>query len=91
VIDLSLVFVTWNTRELMLEHLPTACVVHVSGPSSKSKEPALTRIEYHRAPYRFFRKNGGCGRMAIVLVLRIAKSLFYVMSQVPLARAEARR
>ena len=72
-IDLSIVVVT------------TAYVVHVSGGSSKRKNPALTRIEYHRSLYRFFRNNRGRGRMAIVFVLRIAKSLFYVVSQVPLA------
>jgi hypothetical protein len=75
VIDLSIVMVTWNTRELALDCLE----------SIERKDPALRRIEYHRPLYRFFRKNRGRGRMAIVFVLRIAKSLFYVVSQAPLA------
>ena len=77
----------WRVRKAgwRIVYLPTAYVVHVSGGSSKRKNPALTRIEYHRSLYRFFRKNRGRGRMAIVFVLRIAKSLFYVVSQAPLA------
>jgi hypothetical protein len=72
VIDLSIIVVAWNTRELVLD-----CI--------ERKDPALRRIEYHRSLYRFSLKNRGRGRMAIVCVLRIAKSLFRVASQAPLA------
>jgi GT2 family glycosyltransferase len=77
----------WRVRQAgwRIVYLTTAYVVHVSGASSKRKDPALTRIEYHRSLYRFFRKNRGRGRMTIVFVLRIVKSLFYVLSQAPLA------
>jgi hypothetical protein len=78
VIDLSIVVVTGNTRELGLA-------------SVERKHPALTRIEYHRSLDRFFRKNRRRGRMAIVLVLRIAKPLFYLVSQLPLALLGERR
>ena len=66
-------------------------VLRTSGGGSKRKELALTRIEYHRSLYRFFRKNRGRGRMAIVFFLRIAKSLFYVVSQASVALLGERR
>ena len=66
-------------------HLPAARVVHLSGASSKRVHPARTRIEYHRSLYRYFRQNRGPGSMAMVTSLRFAKSLFYVVSQAPLA------
>jgi GT2 family glycosyltransferase len=70
--------------------LPTAFAVHLSGGSSKRRNPALTRIEYHRSPYPFFRKHRGAARMATVLSVRIAKALLYVLTQMPLALAGAR-
>jgi hypothetical protein len=75
VIDLSIVVVTRNTRELVLD-----CLARI-----EHKDPALARIEYHRSLYRFFRKHRGSGHMAIVFVLRIAKSLFCLVSQAPRA------
>ena len=66
-------------------HLPTAHVTHLSGGSSKRKYPALTRIEYHRSLYRFFRTYRGPFRTATVLTLRFVKALFYVVTQAPLA------
>jgi GT2 family glycosyltransferase len=71
-------------------YLPTASVVHLSGGSSKRRNPALTRIEYHRSLYHFFRKHRGAVRMAMVLSLRIVKALFYVLTQAPLVLAGAR-
>jgi hypothetical protein len=78
VIDLSSVVVTWNTRELVLE-------------SIERRDPALARIEYHRSLYRFFRKHRGGGRMAIVFVLRVARSLFCLASPAPLAEGQRAR
>jgi len=77
----------WRVREAgwRVVHLPDAFVVHLSGGSSKRKDPALTRIEYHRSLYRFFRKYRGPIRMGLVFVLRFAKSFFYVVTQAPLA------
>jgi GT2 family glycosyltransferase len=66
-------------------YLPTAVAIHLSGASSKRKAPAVTRIEYHRSLYRFFRVNHGAGSMAMVLSVRLLKSLFYVVTQAPLA------
>jgi hypothetical protein len=71
-------------------HFPSAEVVHVSGASSKKKNAALTRIEYHRSLYRFYRNHRGFLSTGLVLLLRSAKSLFYVVSQAPLALAGAR-
>jgi GT2 family glycosyltransferase len=71
-------------------HLPTAFAVHLSGGGDEPRNPAPTRIEYHRSPYPFFRKHRGAARMATVLSLRIAEALRTVLTQVPLALAGAR-
>jgi GT2 family glycosyltransferase len=71
-------------------HLPSAFVTHLSGGSSKRRSPALTRIEYHRSLYRFFRKHHGPLATACVLGLRFAKAAFYVLTQAPLAFAGER-
>lgn len=64
-------------------HLPSAEVIHLSGGSSKRKRPGLTRIEYHRSLYRFFRRNHGPARTACAVALRFCKALFYVITQTP--------
>jgi len=64
-------------------HLPSAFAIHLSGASSKRRDPALTRIEYHRSLYHFFRVNRGTGWMAAVLSLRLLKCLFYVVALAP--------
>ena len=66
-------------------HLPEVSATHLSGASSKRRAPALTRIEYHRSLYRFFRTNRGTGWMAMVVAVRFSKALFYVVTQAPLA------
>jgi GT2 family glycosyltransferase len=71
-------------------HFPGAFVVHLSGGSSKRKNPALTRIEYHRSLYRFFRKFRGPLATSLVQALRFAKTGFYVVTQAPLALGGAR-
>jgi hypothetical protein len=58
-------------------------VVTWSSRVRERRDPALTRIEYHRSPYRFLRKYRERSRMAVVLIRRIATSLFSVMSQPP--------
>ncbi len=71
-------------------HLPLAFVIHLSGGSSKRRSPALTRIEYHRSLYRFFRKFHGPVPTALVLALRVIKACFYVSTQAPLVFAGER-
>lgn len=71
-------------------HLPTALVVHISGASSKRKDPASARIEYHRSLYRFFRASRGASAAATVVAIRLLKCLFYLVTQAPLALAGAR-
>ena len=64
-------------------HLPGARVVHVFGASSKKKQPAETRLEYHRSLYHFFRKHRGLPAAAAVVALRFVKALWYVVSELP--------
>jgi GT2 family glycosyltransferase len=54
-------------------HIPDARITHLSGESSKKKNPAQTRIEYYRSLYRFFGKNHGKGQKAIVVAFRFVK------------------
>jgi len=71
-------------------HLPDAYVEHLSGGSSKRRSPALTRIEYHRSLYRFFRKYRGGLEASLVRGLRFTKTFFYLVTQAPLAIAGTR-
>lgn len=75
----------WRMREAgwRVVLLPSVEVVHLSGGSSKRKYPALTKIEYHRSLYRFFRTYRGMTSAALVFALRFAKSCFYVVSKSP--------
>ena len=66
-------------------HLPTLFAVHAAGASSKRRNPALTRIEYHRSLYHFFRVNRGMGSMAMVFALRLLKAGFYLVASAPAA------
>ena len=77
----------WRVRAagLRVVHLPKVCVVHHQGASSKRKEPVLTRIEYHRSLYRFFRTYRGMTATALVFLIRAAKALFYLVSKAPAA------
>ncbi len=77
-------------RGWQIAHVPRARVLHVSGASSKRKNPALTRIEYHRSLYRFYRKFRGRASARVLLAVKFAKSLLYVLSQAPLAAVGAR-
>ena len=63
--------------------LPSVEVIHLSGASSKRKYPALTKIEYHRSLYRFFRTYRGMTSAALPFAVRFAKALFYVVSKSP--------
>jgi len=83
----------WRIRAAgwRIVHIPDAHVVHLSGASSKKKNPSLTRIEYHRSLYRFYRKQRGTGRMSVVLVVRTLKAILYVVTQAPMALAGGRR
>ncbi|MEE9607707.1 MAG: glycosyltransferase family 2 protein [Myxococcota bacterium] len=83
----------WRARSSgwRVVHLPAARVVHHLGASSKRPHPALTRIEYHRSLYRFYRERRGSVSMAMVLSLRFAKALLYVVTQAPFAVVDSRR
>lgn len=72
-------------------HLPTLFAVHVAGASSKRRDPALTRIEYHRSLYHFFRVNRGMGSMAMLIALRLLKTVFYLIARVPAALVDGER
>jgi N-acetylglucosaminyl-diphospho-decaprenol L-rhamnosyltransferase len=66
-------------------HLPDVNVTHVLGATSKKRDPARTRIEYHRSLYRFFRKNRGPAALGVLLAVRLAKSVLHVVVGAPAA------
>jgi len=82
----------WTMREagFRVVHLPEARLVHDSGASSKKKVPAATRIEYHRALYRFLRKRRGALQAQLVVVLRALKALVAVLIRIPAALVSTR-
>ncbi|MCG8589325.1 MAG: glycosyltransferase family 2 protein [Proteobacteria bacterium] len=65
----------WEIRAAGWEvwHAPDVRIEHVSGASSKRRDPRLTRIEYHRSLYRFVRKRRGRAAAALVVVIRCVK------------------
>ncbi len=57
--DLSIVVLSWNTREQLLDCLSSVELdrnLGFAGGSSKRKLPPLTRIQYHRSLHRFLRE-----------------------------------
>jgi GT2 family glycosyltransferase len=55
--------------------VPTARVVHLSGASSKRRDPIRTRIEFHRSLYHFLRVHRGERAAMLVRWLRVAKNV----------------
>lgn len=82
----------WSLREAgwRVVHVPDARVVHVSGGSSKKKVPARTRIEYHRALYRFFRKRRGKLQAGIAVAIGVVKGVVALVGRAPAAVVSAR-
>jgi GT2 family glycosyltransferase len=82
----------WSLRDAgwQVFHVPDARITHLSGGSSKKKVPARTRIEYHRALYRFFRKRRGEVAAASVVALRVTKGLVALVGRLPAALVSAR-
>jgi GT2 family glycosyltransferase len=81
----------WRIREAGWEVrlVPDARVVHVSGASSKRREPMRTRIEYHRSLYRFLHEHRGAAvaRAAVAIrMLRGAIGLLGLALLAPLSR-----
>lgn len=75
-------------------HLPDVEIEHVSGASSRSKDAARKRIEYHRSLYRFLEKRRGAGVARVVRFQRIVKGLVEIVFLAPLclvSGAERRR
>jgi len=66
-------------------HLPDVHVTHAHGATSKKRDPARTRIEYHRSLYRFFRKNRGPAALGVLVAVRVAKSVLHVVVGAPAA------
>jgi GT2 family glycosyltransferase len=66
-------------------HLPHVHVRHVHGATSKKRDPARTRIEYHRSLYRYFRKNRGPVAFGVLVAVRLAKSVLHVLVGAPAA------
>ena len=82
----------WAMREagFRVVHLPEVRLVHHSGASSKKKVPAATRIEYHRALYRFLRKRRGALQAWLVMLLRALKAFVAVLVRLPAALVSRR-
>lgn len=75
-------------------HLPDVRLVHLSGASSRRRDAAAKRIEYHRSLYRFLEKRRGAWTARIVRAHRIAKGLIEVTVLAPLvlvSRGQRRR
>jgi GT2 family glycosyltransferase len=66
-------------------HLPDVHVTHVLGATSKKRDPARTRIEYHRSLYRFFLENRGPTALGALVAVRVAKSVLHVVVDAPAA------
>jgi len=66
----------WRIREAGwdIRLVPDARVVHLSGASSKRREPARTRIEYHRSLYRFLRDRRGPGVARAAAAIRTLRA-----------------
>lgn len=82
----------WSIRAAgwRVVQLPDVRLVHLSGASSKKKVPGRTRIEYHRALYRFFRRHRSRAALVALVALRILKGIIAVLSRLPAALVSAR-
>lgn len=71
----------WRIRRagLRVLHVPGARVVHLSGASSKQKEPARTRIEFHRSLYHFLGVHRGGAVLAVAVGLRVTRGLLSLL------------
>lgn len=66
-------------------HLPDVRVTHVHGATSKKRDPARTRIEYHRSLYRFIRRHRGPVALGVVVAVRGVRSALHVLVGAPSA------
>jgi GT2 family glycosyltransferase len=73
-----------------LVHIPDARVIHVLGASSKKRFPADTRIEYCRSLNHFFRKNRGPVPALLAVMLRVFKTILYLVGGIPGALVSGR-
>lgn len=64
-------------------HLPEVRLTHLSGASSKQKDPVRTRIEYHRSLYRFLAKRRGVSVARVVWLQRIVKGMLGLVLLAP--------
>jgi GT2 family glycosyltransferase len=83
----------WSIRAggWRIVHLPEVTLVHLSGASSKRKDPVRTRIEYHRSLYRFLAKRRGAAAARIVRAQRVAKGFLGLLLLAPLTGFSARQ
>lgn len=81
----------WNIREagFRVVHLPDVNLVHLSGASSRRRDAAAKRIEYHRSLYRFLEKRRGKATARVVRAQRVVKGLAEVVLLAPLALLSA--
>jgi GT2 family glycosyltransferase len=71
----------WRIRQsgLRVLHVPGARVLHLFGASSKQKDPARTRIEFHRSLYHFLRLHRGRAIVAAAVGSRVARCLLSLL------------
>ena len=77
----------WSIREagFRVVHLPDVTLTHLSGGSSRRRDAAAKRIEYHRSLYRFLEKRRGRWTARLVRAQRVAKGVLEVVLLAPLA------
>jgi GT2 family glycosyltransferase len=80
-----------RARGFAVVHVPDARVVHLSGASSKRRDAALTRIEFHRSLYRFLASHRGAGVRELSRALRMTKAALAIVFLSPLALFSARQ
>ncbi|MBW2272836.1 MAG: glycosyltransferase family 2 protein [Deltaproteobacteria bacterium] len=71
----------WRIRRagFRVLHVPGARIVHLSGASSKRKDPARTRIEFHRSLYHFLRVHRGPAVVAAAAGARVARGFLSLL------------
>ncbi len=83
----------WRLRRAgwRVVHLPDARIVHLSGASSKRRDPAAARIEFHRSLYRFLRLHRGRGVATLAMAVRMLRAAGTILLLAPLALVSPRQ
>jgi len=88
--DTDWCFRAWKSG-LRIVHVPDAHIEHLSGGSSKRRDAARTRIEFHRSLYRFLRLHRGRATLGFVVGARTLKGIATVLGLGLIAPFSARQ